>query len=313
MSSVGFGAAASLRKATFQASVVAATLTILLAAVMEVPWNIEDCSRAALIALVPLIGGLMVERWTRFAILGEIMVSLGVVLTMMFVGAALALLSTRTPAPMADRWLITVDRAMFFSAPKIVSMVNEGPPWFINLLQMAYARTGLFLFITLIASHIMGRRHIAWRMILTWVLSLVIVLLIAFVVPAFGCFRYVDSHQASALPAEAGRYYWHALEAFRSDPQPILALNRVGAVVSFPSFHTICALIFAQAWRGVRIASPVAASVAAIIIVATIPMGGHYVADVLAGVAVWMLCTYAVARSLQTRDRPVEVLMPLRA
>lgn len=300
-----------LRLRVFQTCWGAALLAAALAFVMDVPWLLQDCATAATIAVVPLLGGVLVESRSRFTALSGIMISLGTVLIMMFVGAALALLSTRTPAPMADTWLIKVDRAIVVSAPTVVAAINDGPSWLIDLLRICYAKTGLFLFITLIACHLINRPQVAWRMILIWMVSLVTVSLVAFAVPAFGAFQYVPLEQSSALPAGAGRYYWKALETFRSDAHPILALNRVGAVVSFPSFHTICALLFAQAWRGVRIMSPVSAVLAAIVIVATIPMGGHYVADVLAGVIVWLLCTRIVDRSQHVGDTPIERLVPV--
>lgn len=57
-------------------------------------------------------------------------------------------------------------------------------------------------------------------------------------------------------------------------------------LVTFPSFHTALAVIFAYSMRGIRyIALPVYA-LNAMLILATLPQGGHYLVDVVAGLAV---------------------------
>ena len=76
----------------------------------------------------------------------------------------------------------------------------------------------------------------------------------------------------------------------------MLKIDRMGAVISFPSFHTVCALILAQAWHGIRFAGPVAKLLAGVIIFSCIPMGGHYLVDLIAGAAVWWGVTLAVDR-----------------
>src|SRR4030095_3277686 len=112
MSAVGSRESELLRERTAQACVAAAIITILLAWLMNVSWKVEDCGTAAIIGVVPLLAGMIIEQRTRFTALSNTLVSLGLVITMALVGAALALLSTRTSAPIADYWLMSIDRAI---------------------------------------------------------------------------------------------------------------------------------------------------------------------------------------------------------
>jgi hypothetical protein len=311
MSSVGSRESELLRERTVQASVAAAIITILLAWLMNVSWKVEDCGTAAIIAVVPLLGGMIIEQRTRFTALSNTLVSLGLVITMALVGAALALLSTRTSAPIADYWLMSFDRAVIVSAPKIVSTINQGPTWMIDLLRMAYERTGMFLLITLGALHLLGRHHVAWRMVLIWTLSLIMVSLIAFAAPALGCFSQLSAGDVAHLPRGAGRYAMRAFNEFRYDTNPVLSFNRISGVVTFPSFHTVCAILVAQAWRGTRVAGPLATLLAGAIIFSCVPIGGHYLVDLLAGAAVWWAVTVAADRlgepQVETMMRPISV------
>ena len=89
------------------------------------------------------------------------------------------------------------------------------------------------------------------------------------------------------LPAGAGRYYLPVFDAYRSGVLMTADIRHVDGVVSFPSFHAAMALMTAHALRGVpRLLGP-ALAWCGLVLASTIPIGGHYVADVLAGAVVW--------------------------
>ena len=67
-------------------------------------------------------------------------------------------------------------------------------------------------------------------------------------------------------------------------------------IVSFPSYHATSAVLLAYFLRGIRFVFPAAIVFNGVMIVATLPIGGHYLADVLAGLVVAAATIYALER-----------------
>jgi membrane-associated phospholipid phosphatase len=76
-------------------------------------------------------------------------------------------------------------------------------------------------------------------------------------------------------------------------------------IVSFPSYHATSAVLLAYFLRGIRFVFPAAIVFNGVMIVAALPIGGHYLTDVLAGLVVAAATIYAVERieGGQMRDR----------
>jgi membrane-associated phospholipid phosphatase len=69
----------------------------------------------------------------------------------------------------------------------------------------------------------------------------------------------------------------------RSGPAAVLDFRKMEGLVTFPSFHTVLAIITAYAFRGFRLLALPALVLNGAVIVSTLPEGGHYLVDVLAG------------------------------
>jgi len=263
---------------------------------MGVSWKLDDCANAILFAGPPLLLGLLLTRLGKVPAFAGVLTIFSLTISLMLVGAALALLGTRSSAPIADPWLAAADRALPVSAMEIVRLVNSWPSWAILALRKVYTQTGLYLFLTLIALHLRDCGAVAWRMFLIWGISFILISLIAFSAPALGCFSQLSAAEVEHLPRGAGRYAIRAFTNFRNAADPVLSFDQVSGVITFPSFHTVCALLIAQAWDGIRIAGPAAKLLAATIILSCVPMGGHYLVDLIAGAAVWWAVTLVVDR-----------------
>lgn len=284
------------RKTAYLLPCLAMALAIGLSFAMSVSWDVGDSVTAFLIAGPPLVLGLLLARLGKVPAFAGILTIFGLTLSLMLVGAAVALLGTRSPVPLADPWLAAVDRALPLSAMDIVKGTNHLPGWAIWALHKIYVQTGPYLFVTLIALHLTDRGAIAWRMFLVWGSSFLAISLLAFTAPALGCFSQLSSADVAHLPGGAGRYAMRAFNEFRYASEPVLALDRVSGVITFPSFHTVCALLIAQAWHGVRVVGPLTKVLTGAIIFSCVPMGGHYLVDLAAGAAVWWAATLAVDR-----------------
>jgi membrane-associated phospholipid phosphatase len=81
---------------------------------------------------------------------------------------------------------------------------------------------------------------------------------------------------------------WHLVhfEALRSGAMRAIDPNAIEGLITFPSFHTALAVVTAWAsWRTRYIAVP-ALSLNLTVIASTVPVGGHYFVDVLAGACI---------------------------
>jgi membrane-associated phospholipid phosphatase len=93
-------------------------------------------------------------------------------------------------------------------------------------------------------------------------------------------------------PAQAG-YVASLLDAKRLDGFEV-DVSVLDGLITFPSFHTVLAVLAAWALRPLPWVGPFAAVWAAAIMVATVGTGWHYVADVVGGVALAALAAACV-------------------
>lgn len=301
------------QKAALLLPCLALVLATGLAFVMGVSWDLGDCMKALLAAATPLGLGLILSRHGKVPAFSGILTIFGLTLSLMLVGAAIALLGTRSPAPVADAWLAAADRSLPLSAMDIVKGTSHWPAWTLWSIGKAYLQTGLYLFITLIALHLTDRGAIAWRMFLIWGSSFLVISVLAFAAPALGCYSQMAAADVAHLPGGAGRYAMRAFNEFRYAADPVLSFDRISGVITFPSFHTVCALLIAQSWHGVRIVGPLTKLLTGVIIFSCVPMGGHYLVDLAAGAAVWFAVTLAVDRLGRPAGIQVNSMVPLPA
>lgn len=115
----------------------------------------------------------------------------------------------------------------------------------------------------------------------------------------------------SLLPAlgpcvAAGRaanfLYLEPLRALRHGDQGVFALSRMQGIVSFPSFHAVLAVLIATAHRGVRWSFPLVLGLDLVMLVSIPSDGGHYLTDILGGIAVAVLARLATQRLLSPRS-----------
>jgi membrane-associated phospholipid phosphatase len=75
----------------------------------------------------------------------------------------------------------------------------------------------------------------------------------------------------------------HTFSMLRDGSLSVIDLSALDGVVSFPSFHTVLGVIAIYAVRDIRWLLAFVLPLNATMIVSTMPVGGHHLADVLAG------------------------------
>jgi membrane-associated phospholipid phosphatase len=133
----------------------------------------------------------------------------------------------------------------------------------------------------LIAILAFARQHGRNReFLVTMIFSVLLVILISAVLPAYG--------PPHAYGIATG---WdEALTDLRQDAH--VSYGYVG-IVTFPSFHACVAVLFTLAMRGHLLALVTAALLNTVMLVSILPLGGHYLVDLIAGCAIAALAFWA--------------------
>ena len=279
------------RRTAFALAPLALLVAGVLAATMRLRVDFSGFVMVGQVAAVPMLLGFFLRSPGRITAIGDVLSMLSVMLFMIFCCGAIAIMSTRSVAPLADGWLSRADGMIGLSATGFIAAISLAPPAVQFLLRCAYEYTGLWLILTLMVMPFIGQRRQAWRLLMLWNFTLICTSLISFAAPAYGSFAAMDPAVMDRLPGGAGVFAFDAFASFRFGVDPVVSINALGGVVCFPSFHTICALLLVQAWKDFQVIRGIAAVLCGATIVSTLPMGGHYFIDLFAGAGVWWLCT----------------------
>ncbi len=217
--------------------------------------------------------------WTVFTLAG-------VILT--YLGAATAL-------PLADSHIADADAMLGFDWPAWVAFVQARPA-LEGVLHLFYDTLLLQIVGSIILFALLRRPDRNQELLVATGVALMLTVIIAALLPTLGPMVHFGH---VAVPAGDALYVGD-LRALRSGTLPPQRVVDMNGIISFPSFHTVYALLFTYAHRGIRWTFPVIAA-ANVVMIAAIPSEGfHYLSDVLAGAAV-AAATIAIMRLFARR------------
>lgn len=213
----------------------------------------------------------------------------------------------RLRRPLIDDLLSTLDTRIGVDTAQLV-LAFSGYARELQVLAFAYSSTLPLCFIVILCLAVRGQVERAWEAAGSFSVCIVGSSLFGAIYPAIGNFWHanLDATTVVGLPRGSGTFYLPAFVALYDGTDPVLDLTRLEGVVTFPSFHFVMALILGWAMRGNGLLSWVMIFWSATIAASTIPIGGHYVVDLLGGFALWI----AVIASLHV-SRPL-TQAPLR-
>jgi membrane-associated phospholipid phosphatase len=137
------------------------------------------------------------------------------------------------------------------------------------------------------------------RACLCFIGSLLTTCTIAMFAPAKGLGLWAPPQLLAQLPERAMVYFWHAFDTFYSGPEPVLRLDAISSVISFPSLHAAMGFSVGAIWRKNPFTLVPAAVWLAFMLLSTFPYGGHYLVDVLAGLLIaagWFMLSRLVEK-----------------
>jgi membrane-associated phospholipid phosphatase len=282
-------------------TVIALMIAAIPAPWLGIHWSLAGTASAALSLAVLLGGSLRLRSFDRTSAIATFSEVFGIVLLGGLAAAAVAMVALRSGAPMADDWLRMADSTLGLSAQALVAWL-AGLGVSLEPLHLIYHSSFPQVAASILLLSFLGRRVEVWRLCFLFLTTLLSCALISFAIPAYGSF--VDATQATikALPPGAGTFWWESLNRCRSADVAVLGLNDLGGVIAFPSFHTIMALLSIQAWwwnRSLRL--PILAWNLAVIFT-TLPMGGHYFVDLVAGALLWLGWSAIAVRIVRRRS-----------
>jgi membrane-associated phospholipid phosphatase len=209
----------------------------------------------------------------------------------------------RLRAPTVDAALARMDDIVGWDVSVAVPAFTAHP-WMIDSLAFTYNLSGPLAVGSIVVTLLAGQLGKAWELFNTTVLTMQVIAAISIIAPARGAMAHFDLLylQGNGLPRGAGIYHLAAFDHLHVGTEPHFGLADMSGLVTFPSFHTVLGLLLAQALAETRLAwLGVAASAA--VIVSTIPIGGHYVSDILAGTLIWLIAAIIARRINGPSDR----------
>jgi hypothetical protein len=202
--------------------------------------------------------------------------------------------------PLVDSQLAAFDATLGINWLSIVTYFASLPEWVSIYSTKLYSSTdilGLLVAVFLIFS---GKHKRLEEFVTYFILTAIIVNIFAGFFPAASAYEYFkpSSDLYARLSPIVGEGYMNDFFALRNGEMHQLKLIGANGIVSFPSFHTIIALLLAYVVRGCGLTTYLV-GIWCLGIVATTPFdGAHYVADIIGG-GVTLMATIAVMQRLE--------------
>jgi len=205
-------------------------------------------------------------------------------LLILLFGILLTYAAVAAKFPYVDAELYAIDNAIGFSRHGYLKFF-AGRPWLAQILEVAYFCMLPQLALVPAIMFLAKKFERVQRMMVAIVISLLATAFISVLTPSLTAFVYVDLAQMASVPADI---YTPAptLEALRAGTMRAVRLDHLEGLVSFPSFHTTAAMIFAWTLRKVRYVGLAGILLNLTLIAATPLVGAHYFIDLVGGAVV---------------------------
>jgi PAP2 superfamily len=236
--------------------------------------------------------------------IAQIILVVSVMISMTYMAAAANL-------PLQDARLLAFDRAIGFDFRAFVAFVNDHPG-VIAVLAWGYRAISWPILVITVLLPLTGHHLHASKYILVFLIALIATTVISLVVPAIGTYGAVGLVPSDYPNFEPQGYYdtLRDLPLIRDGSLRVLDLSQLGGIVTFPSFHAAAAVIYIWALWPIRFVRWIGLLSNGAMLVSTPIGGGHFLVDVLAGVAVAILSIVAAnrigARLLSEQRRNME-------
>ncbi|MBZ9862924.1 phosphatase PAP2 family protein [Mesorhizobium sp. CA12] len=282
----------------FEVANVMMVLAAIIVAMMLVEWRIDkDRSRTGRLIAASAIA---VRSLAKNACL---------FVPMSFASVWFMYLASATDRPLMDQTLAALDAAIGFDWRAFLDLTNK-QPLVAGMLVFAYhalARQLPLLFLLLA----FAKRLRLTEFIALLAVSSAVTAILMSLVPAAGAYAYFQPRPIdfSNFTVRAGMWHFTELMRLRSGEPFNLLVTRSEGLVTFPSYHTALGIMVVYALRDYRWLFWSVGCLNAVMIVSTLPEGGHHLIDVIAG-AVVAVASIVVVRTIASYDRGEALAAP---
>ena len=226
--------------------------------------------------------------------------STGQVVVLSMLMGPLTYVAASADLPFQDTTLGALDRALGFNWPAYIGFMSSNDTMISGAI-FAYSMIRWPVFGIPVALGFAGRFRRLQEFTLALALSLIATTVISALVPAIGIYdeRAISgSHAIFQSPAYLAQL--HDLPAVRNGMLRDLDLMKLAGIVTFPSFHATSAVVFFWALWSVWWMRPIAVVTMGAMLLVTPFVGGHYIVDIIAGIALGIVAIVA-ARWISNR------------
>ena len=208
------------------------------------------------------------------------------------IGLVLTYVAASANLPLVDDVFARLDATMGFRWADTYAWVERHSVLQTSL-RTAYWSGGMQLlglfFIHCMRAPGIGSGELMWN----FMVSLLITIAISVILPA------------AAMPGTIGQHHIDVFLAVRSGGITVLDAPTIAGLVTFPSWHAAMGVIFIYSARNMKWLLAVLVPLNVLLIAATPPVGGHYLVDTIAGLAVAavsILLVRRLRRSIATQE-----------
>lgn len=224
-------------------------------------------------------GKLSPRAATRSAVVSDFLLSVVQLLAMITVLLPVTYMAALPRLPLADGELKRLDSLLFGFDWDAATRWVAGHPSLIGLMEAAYSsgyfQIGVILFLGSCVRPGERNSEFLWQFFIAVLLTSAIFVF------------------TPALGKEGHLTYMATLTALRSGQWTVLDYAHPQGIISFPSFHTACAVLFVYAVRRHPWVLSLFVPVNVLMIAATLPIGGHYLIDLFGGAGVAAAAIFA--------------------
>lgn len=259
-------------------------------------WQMNWRNAAApLIGVLVFMAPLVVPRYRHDLRIKATCGNAALLVTFQAAGATLSYLVTSTGAPLDDATFAAWDRALGFDWIACWEWL-EAHPGVRTPLKYAYQSGLAQLVVVVLALGMTGRAAQLAEFMRLFILATLVTIVASGLWPAAGAWKHYPIGQAFDLASLSH------FEPLRSGVLQEMSLGAAQGLISFPSLHAAMAVLLAHAMRRTWLFA-VFAVLNATMLVSTPVEGGHYLVDVLAGVALAAALIVLAGRPLQAGAR----------
>jgi membrane-associated phospholipid phosphatase len=216
---------------------------------------------------------------------------------MTFAVALLSYLSVSVCPPLQDAAFAAADKRLGFDWLALLSWTAENR-WAATTMTKAYQSSAAQTIGVALLFSFLKRPKELYAFLALYALTAVAVIALSTPFPAAGAFPfYQPDPGVYGLPhPKSGLWHWQEFKALRDGTLTQFDLVKAQGVIQFPSFHTALAIITAYSMRNVRYLGAGLLALNAVVIVSTLPIGGHHLVDVIAGAGIAFAAILVVRR-----------------